>query len=529
VRVFSGAHEDELPGPGPLPTGEETMADAPLKKVLIVGGGTAGWMCAAFLAQSVGSAVEIELIESDDIGIVGVGEATIPPINNFNRALGIDEDAFAKATQATFKLGIEFRNWGGLGERYIHGFGTMGHQTGVVDFHHFWLKMFLAGKVGRLEEYSINLLACEKNKFMRATDKYPNSPLKDIGHAFHFDAGLYARFLRGYAENLGVRRVEGKITSVQQHPETGFITSVTLDSGAVHEAELFIDCSGFRGLLIEQTLQTGFEDWSHWLPCDRAMAVPCESVSPLTPYTRSTAHRAGWQWRIPLQHRMGNGHVYCSEYISDDEAASTLLSNLDGRKLADPRPLRFKAGRRRQTWNKNVVALGLAGGFMEPLESTSIHLIQKGISRLVSFFPNAGFAQADIDEFNRQCALEYEQIRDFIVLHYKATKRDDSPFWDYCRNMSIPDTLQRKIDVFRANGRIYREAGELFAEVSWFQVMFGQGIVPAGYHGLVDTKPEELVARMLEDVRRVMAGVVDRMPTHEEFIARNCKAPDVVM
>jgi tryptophan halogenase len=503
------------------------MADAPLKKVLIVGGGTAGWMCAAFLAQAVGRSVEIQLVESDEIGIVGVGEATIPPIMNFNRALGIDEDEFVKATQATFKLGIEFRNWGSLGHRYIHGFGTMGHSTGVVDFHHYWLKMREAGKVGRLEEYSINLLACEQNKFMRATDKFPNSPLKDIGHAFHFDAGLYARFLRAQAERLGVSRVEGKVSSVRQHPETGFVESVALEGGAVLDAELFVDCSGFRGLLIEQALATGWEDWSHWLPCNRALAVPCESVSPLTPYTRSTAHGAGWQWRIPLQHRTGNGHVYCSDFTSDDEAAATLLANLDGRALADPRPLRFTAGRRKQFWNKNVVALGLAGGFMEPLESTAIHLIQKGVQRLVSCFPNSGFSQVDTDEFNRQSILEYEQIRDFIVLHYKATNRQDTPFWDYCRNMSIPETLQRRIDLFRSNGRIFREGTELFAEVSWFQVMLGQHIEPLGYHALADAKSDALVGGMLDDVRRVMRDVVERMPTHEEFIARHCKAPAI--
>jgi tryptophan halogenase len=503
---------------------KRTMAQ-PLKKVMIVGVGTAGWMTAAFLAQSVGKHIEIQLIESDEIGIVGVGEATIPPINNFNRALEIDEDEFIKATQASFKLGIQFVNWGALGDRYIHGFGTMGHNTGVVDFPHFWLKGWQAGKVGPIDEYSINLLACVKNKFMRASTEVQNSPINDIGHAFHFDASLYAKYLRGYSEKLGVRRTEGKIKEVLQHPETGFISGVRLESGELHEAELFVDCSGFRGLLIGQTLGVGLEDWSHWLPCDRAMAVPCESVSPLTPYTRSTARQAGWQWRIPLQHRIGNGHVYCSQYISDDEAAATLLSNLDGQALADPRPLRFKACMRDKAWHKNVVAIGLAGGFLEPLESTSIHLIQKGISRLVSMFPDTGFAEVDQDEYNRQSRLEWEPIRDFIVLHYHATKRNDTPFWDYCRNMPIPESLQRKIDLFRANGRIYRDNGELFGEVSWFQVMFGQHIRPERYHALVDAKSEELVMRMLDDVRNVMNRVVDRMPTHEEFIAKHCKAP----
>ena len=500
------------------------MVPERVKRVLIVGGGTAGWMAASFLSQALGKNIRIEVVESDEISTVGVGEATIPPINNFNTALGIDENEFVKATQASFKLGIQFKNWGALGDSYIHGFGSMGHTTGVVDFHHYWLKMFQEGKVERTEDYSINLLACEKNKFLRATDKYPNSPLADIGHAFHFDAGLYARYLRGYSGQHGVVRTEGKITSVQQHPESGYLTSVTMESGAVIEADLFIDCSGFRGLLIEQTLNTGYHDWSHWLPVNRALAVPCESVSPLTPYTRSTARTAGWQWRIPLQHRTGNGHVYCSEFISDDEAASVLLSNLDGKPLADPRPLRFTTGMRKKFWDKNVVAIGLSSGFMEPLESTSIHLIQKGISRLVAFFPDKGFQQPDIDEFNRQSRVEFEQIRDFIILHYTVTRRDDTPFWNYVRTMSIPDTLKQKIDLFKSNGRVFRINNELFTEVSWFEVMFGQGIRPQGYHPLVDAKPADLIERMVGDVKRVMHGVVDLMPTHEAFIAENCKA-----
>ncbi len=505
------------------------MVSEKVKRVLIVGGGTAGWMTAAFLSQALGKGIRIELVESDEISTVGVGEATIPPINNFNTALGIDEDEFVKATQASFKLGIQFRNWGALGESYIHGFGLMGHTTGVVDFHHYWLKMFQAGKVDRTDDYSINLLACEKNKFMRATDKYPNSPLADIGHAFHFDAGLYARYLRNYAEQHGVIRTEGKITSVQQHPESGFVTSVTMENGNVIDADLFVDCSGFRGLLIEQTLKAGYDDWSHWLPVNRAFAVPCESVTPLTPYTRSTARTAGWQWRIPLQHRTGNGHVYCSEYISDDEAASVLLANLDGKPLADPRPLRFVTGKRKKFWDKNVVAIGLSSGFMEPLESTSIHLIQKSISRLVSFFPDKAFEQADINEFNRQSVVEFEQIRDFIILHYTATERDDTPFWNYCRTMPIPDTLKQKIELFRANGRIFRINNELFTETSWFQVMFGQGIRPRAYHPLADSKPDDLIERMVSDVKRVMHGVVGQMPTHEAFIAENCKAEPLVM
>ena len=501
------------------------MQDTRLRKVLIVGGGTAGWMTAAFLSQAVGPHITIELVESEEIGTIGVGESTIPPILNFNRALGLDEDEFIRATQATFKLGIEFFNWGGVGERYVHGFGSLGRSTGLVDFHHYWLRMFQAGKVDRLDDYSINLLAIEKYKFMRGTDQIPNSPLSDIGYAFQFDASLYARYLRGYAEGKGVRRTEGRIVSVQQHPETGFVTSVTLDRGTVVDADLFIDCTGFRGLLIEQTLRAGFDDWSHWLLCDRALAVPSASAGALTPFTRVTAHEAGWQWRIPLQHRVGNGHVYCSDFISDDAAAAVLLGNLDGAPLADPRPLRFKAGKRKRMWDKNVVAIGLSGGFLEPLESTSIHLIQRGIARLAALFPDRGFEQADIDEFNRQSALEYEQVRDFIILHYHATRRDDSPFWNHVRSMSIPESLQRKIALFSAKGRVYRDEGELFAETSWIEVMLGQGILPRGYHPLADAKSEESVAGLMDDVKRVMHAVVDRMPTHAAFIAANCAAP----
>ena len=505
------------------------MSNKAINKVVIVGGGTAGWMTAAFLSQSLGKSCQIHLIESDEISTIGVCEATIPPIINFNMALGIDENEFIKDTQATFKLGIEFKNWGGLSESYIHGFGTMGQNTGIVAFHHYWLKMHMAGKVDRLEDYSINLLAAEKNKFTRATNQYKNNPLSDIGHAFHFDAGLYAKFLRKYSEKNAVIRHEGKISSVQQQPETGFVTSVTMENGDVHSADLFVDCSGFRGLLIEQTLQTGYDDWSHWLPNNRAWAVPCESVSPLTPYTRSTAHSAGWQWRIPLQSRVGNGHVFSNNFMSEDEAASILMNNLDGKALAEPRLIKFVTGKRKKFWNKNVVAIGLSSGFMEPLESTSIHLIQKGISRLVSFFPNQGFNQVDIDEFNRQSLVEFEQIRDFIILHFHATQRTDSDYWNYVRTMPVPETLKNKIELFNSNGRIYRNNNELFTEVSWFQVMFGQGIKPQGYHPLVDAKSDDLVEKMVANVKHVMHGVADLMPSHEQFIADNCKAPAMPM
>lgn len=500
------------------------MSENCLKKVLIVGGGTSGWMCAALLLHSLGKKYEIALIESDEIATVGVGEATIPSIIKFNSLIGIDEDEFMRQTQATFKLGIQFKNWGALGDSYIHGFGSMGQKTGLVDFHHYWLKAHQAGKASRFDDYSINLLACERNKFTRANMANPNSPLADLRHAFHFDAGLFARYLRTYSEKLGVKRTEGKIVSVNTHAENGFVTSVAMSNGEVHAADLFIDCSGFRGLLIEQTLHTGYDDWSHWLPCDSALAVPCESVSPVLPYTRASAHSAGWQWRIPLQSRIGNGHVYSSKFMSQDEATAILLNNLDGRALADPRLIRFVSGKRKKLWNKNVVAIGLASGFIEPLESTSIHLIQQGVVRLIELFPNIGFHQADIDEYNRQAQTEFEQVRDFIILHYHATQRSDSAFWRYCRNMEVPDTLKHKTDLFRSNGRFFHKNDELFGDASWVQVMFGQGIEPQGYHPLIDNSADAPILRMLENVKTVMHGVVKQMPSHEQYIADHCKA-----
>ncbi len=498
-----------------------------LRKVLIVGGGTSGWMSAAVLLHSLGTSYQIQLIESDEISTIGVGEATIPSIIDFNALIAIDENEFMRETQATFKLGIQFRNWGALGDFYTHGFGTMGQDTGRVDFYHYWLKMYQAGKVDRLDDYSINLLACEHNKFTRASTQVANSPLAHVRHAFHFDAGRYAAYLRKYSEKLGVKRTEGKITSVQTDPQNGFVSSVTMQNGDVHAADLFIDCSGFRGLLIEQTLHAGYDDWSHWLPCDSALAVPCESVSPLLPYTRSTAHAAGWQWRIPLQSRIGNGHVYCSKFMSQDEASSILMGNLDGKALAEPRLIRFVTGKRKKFWDRNVVSIGLASGFMEPLESTSIHLIQQGIVRLVEMFPNQGFHQADIDEYNRQVTTDFEQIRDFIILHYHATRRTDSPFWNYCRTMDIPDSLKSRIALFASNGRIVHMNGELFSQPSWLQVMFGQGIKPQGHHPLTDNASDEAITKMMANVKTVMHGVVKQMPTHAQFIERNCQAAPV--
>jgi tryptophan halogenase len=500
-----------------------------IRKIVIVGGGTSGWMTASALAKVLKGRYDISLVESDEISTVGVGEATIPMITVFNRMLELDEDEFVRETQASFKLGIEFVNWGRLGDRYIHGFGVIGQDNWTVDFHQYWLKQHLAGKAKALEHYSINTMACLHNKFMRPRDDIPNSPLSQIAYAFHFDAALYAKFLRRYSEARGVKRIEGKIVQVRQREGDGYVSAVQLQSGELVEGDLFVDCSGFRALLIEGALKSGYDDWSHWLPCDRALAVPCASVPDITPYTRSTARAAGWQWRIPLQHRTGNGHVYSSRYISDDEAAAVLLGNLDGAPLAEPRPVRFLPGRRKEIWKKNVVSIGLASGFIEPLESTSIHLVQMGIAHLLTFFPSAGFDAQDIAQYNRTMAQEYEWVRDFIILHYKATERTDTPFWNYCRTMEVPDTLQARMDLFKTHGRVYREGNELFTKVSWLQVMHGQRIRPAAYHPLTDLIDEPEIANYLDEVSGVIEACTNVMPTHAAFIAQNCAAASVTM
>ncbi|MEQ1487610.1 MAG: tryptophan halogenase family protein [Methylotenera sp.] len=500
------------------------MTNTNIRRIVIVGGGTAGWMTAAALAKTLHHEYSIRLIESDEIATIGVGEATIPAIKNFNAALGIDEDDFLKNTQGTFKMGIEFVNWHQVGSTYIHSFGTAGHALHELPFYHYWLREYLAGKAPELDQFSINAMAAKQARFMRAVPEMAGSPLGDLNHAFHFDASLYARYLRSYAEARGVIRTEGKISSVTQR-ENGDIDELVLESGERVTGDLFIDCSGMRGLLIEQTLKTGYEDWSHWLPCDRAIAVPCASSTPLLPYTRSTAHGAGWQWRIPLQHRIGNGHVFSSKFMSEDEATNILLNNLDGEPLAEPKTIRFTTGKRKKLWNKNCVAIGLSSGFLEPLESTSIHLIQTTIARLIRFLPNRGFNQADIDEFNERSDFEYERIRDFIILHYKATEREDTPFWQYCKHMEIPSELQKKIDLYRGNGQVFRKNDELFGEDSWLQVMHGQGIRPNGYSPLADGISETELTDFLSGVQTIIGKCVAVMPTHAEFIAANCAAP----
>jgi tryptophan 7-halogenase len=501
--------------------------EALLRNIVIVGGGTAGWMAAAALARTLEFPVSIQLIESEDIGTVGVGEATVPHLRAFNQSLQIDEVDFVRAVRGTFKLGIQFVDWGSVGSRYIHGFGTIGHEYRGLPFHQYWTKLHLAGKARDIGEYSLNTAAAPMGKFLSgATDVPKNSPLAQVAYAYHFDAGLYAQYLRRYAEARQVKRVEGEVVDVTLRAADGFIESVTLKSGARIAGDLFIDCSGFRGLLIGQALKTGYDDWTHWLPCDRAVAVPSEKTGPATPYTRSTARGAGWQWRIPLQHRTGNGHVYSSAHVSDDVAAATLLANLDGRALAEPRVLKFTTGRRQRMWNRNCVALGLASGFLEPLESTSIYLIQSGIARLIHMLPDRHMSGTLQARYNAEAAFEMERIRDFLILHYYATQRRDTEFWKYCASMSIPAELEEKIRLFRESGRFYRNADEMFALTSWVQVMIGQHIVPTGYHPLVDAVPDAELAQLGDSVRGVIASCVAAMPEHEQFIARCCRAPE---
>lgn len=463
------------------------------------------------------------LIESDELGTVGVGEATIPSIRTFNALLELDENEFIRSTQGTFKLGIEFVDWHSPGTRYIHPFGLYGMDLQGIKFHQFWLKLrrLIPPDAGELSHYNLCAVAARLNRFMRPQGG-PGAVLASLRYAFHFDAGLYAGYLRKYSEARGVRRIEGKITEVELGPENGFARRVVLHDGRAVEGELFVDCSGFRSLLMEKTLNVGFEDWSHWLPCDRAVAVPCERVAPLRPFTRSTADAAGWRWRIPLQHRTGNGYVYCSEFLSDDAARASLLAHLDATALAEVRLLRFKSGHRQRFWERNCVAIGLSGGFIEPLESTSIHLIQSGIARLLALFPDRRFCELSVKAYNRYMSDQYRRTRDFIILHYKAIERGDTPFWQYCREMTIPESLHEKIELFRGRGTVLQDPEDLFTDHSWIAVMLGQGLVPAGYEPLVDSLPVENLRKFVLHVKDVTAKTAAAMPTHEAFIEQNC-------
>tara|TARA_R110000764_G_scaffold19150_1_gene50617 strand:+ start:16 stop:1467 length:1452 start_codon:yes stop_codon:yes gene_type:complete len=480
-------------------------------------------MTAAALGHVLRGTVKVELVESEAIGTVGVGEATIPPILMFNALLGINEDEFIRATQATFKLGIQFRDWSRKGQDYFHPFGQYGTRIDAAAFHQYWLRLHAAGLDDSLDDYSVPTLAALAGRFARPEGD-PRSILSQMVYAYQFDAAQYARFLRQRAEAAGVVRHEGRITDVRLRDD-GFIDSVALDDGRTLAADFFIDCSGFRGVLIEGALKTGYEDWTHWLPCDRAVAMPCARVGDPAPYTRSTALEAGWRWRIPLQHRTGNGYVYSSAHISDDAALEGLRAGLDAPATADPNFLRFTTGRRKKVWNRNCLAIGLSAGFLEPLESTSIHLIQTAISKLLLSFPDTGFPAADIDNYNRRVQLEYEHVRDFIILHYHATGRDDSALWRQVAAMDIPDTLRWKMEQFRTRGRVFRYDDETFQESSWVAVMLGQGMLPERADPITEILPLDVTRERLHRLRTAIRQGVERIPTQAEFIDAHCKAP----
>jgi len=500
------------------------MDDRRLKNIVIVGGGSAGWMTAAALSSLLDPRnISVTLVESEQIGTVGVGEATIPDMINFNRILGIREAEFMKATDATFKLGIQFVNWGRLGEHYFHPFGQHGADMQGIDFHHYWLHAQQNGSANPIEDYSLCAVAGKANKFaLPAQD--PRSVMSKIRYAYHFNATKYAKFLRVYAEKRGVRRIEGKVETVSVAPGSGDIQSLALDNGKRIEGDFFFDCTGFRALLMRKTLGVEFKDWSQWLPCNTAQTIACEHTDALPSYTRSTAQSAGWQWRIPTQSRTGNGHIYSTDYMDDEAAQDILLANLDGTPIGQPRTIRFKTGRLAEFWHNNCVGIGLSSGFLEPLESTSLYLIQSGISKFISLFPSGSFSPIIAQEYNRQMCQEFDQVRDFIILHYKATQRDDSPFWNYCRTMSIPDSLQRKIDLFHEAGRMVRDENELFTRPNWIAVMLGQNLVPKVCDPIVATLPPEQVEHSLASMRQAITRATDQMPTHDGFIDKYCKA-----
>jgi tryptophan 7-halogenase len=488
-----------------------------LRRIVIAGGGTAGWMAAAALARTLGNAIDLTLIESDAIGTIGVGESTIPPLVAYNRLLGINEAEFMRATQATFKLGILFDDWKEKGSRYFHSFGLTGKDHWSAGFQHFWLYGRERGHEQSYDDYCLELVAALQGKFAHL-------PEDRMNYAYQLDSGLYARFLRGMAEADGAKRVEGKIARVELDGESGNISALELDTNVRINGDIFLDCTGFRALLIEQHLHAGFDDWTHWLPCDSAIALQTENVGSPVPYTRAMAHDAGWQWRIPLQHRTGNGIVYCSRYLSRDDALERLLGNVEGKVLTDPNKLGFTSGVRRRQWYRNCIAVGLSGGFMEPLESTSIHLIQRAVLRLIRMLPLAEISERDVAEFNEQQHADMLQIRDFLVLHYKANERGDSPFWRYCAEMPIPDTLEQKIELFRETGRVFRKNEELFAENSWVQVMMGQGVMPRAWHPIAEKLSDDELARLLATIRDNVARTVAGLPAHGAYVARYCSA-----
>ena len=503
------------------------MSDNNVKKVVIVGGGSAGWMTAAALSNALGEQISIKLVESEQIGTIGVGEASFPEIREFNKALGINEHEFIAITQGTFKLGIEFNNWGKLGNSYFYPFGNYGLKLDSIQFYHHWQKHFIAGGQFALNDFSICAQAAKNGKFMHANQQY-NSPLSQINYAYHFDAGKYAIFLKNYALQRGVIHTEGLVEHVIQYTEAGvkkgFIKAIILQSGETISGDLFIDCTGFKALLIEETLKTGYQDWSHLLPCNSAVTIATENVEDPVPYTRSTAHSAGWQWRIPLQNRVGNGHVYCSSYMTRDEATAILLDNVEGKLIGKPKHIKFTTGIRNKFWHKNCVAIGLSGGFLEPLESTSLHLIQSSISKLIGLFPAGEIEQVEADQYNKMLTDEFLYVRDFLVLHYNTTTRDDSVFWRYCRDMPIPETLQKKIALYQSCGRIFPKEEDMFGEESWLAVMHGQGLSAENNHPAADVRPIEVVNSQLEKIKTVIEKSVITMPTHQDYIQKYCLA-----
>lgn len=485
------------------------------QRIVIAGGGTAGWMAAAALARTMGDAIELTLVESDAIGTIGVGESTIPPLVNYNRLLGISEADFMRATQATFKLGIEFENWKVKGEKYFHSFGLTGRDHWSAGFQHFWMHGLTKGHEASFDDYCLELKAAYAGKFAHL-------PENRVNYAYQLDATRYAAFLRKLAEADGTKRLEGKISEVQLDGDTGHIAALLLESGQLVEGDLFLDCTGFRALLMEGALHVGFDDWTHYLPCDAAIAVQTSSVRPPIPYTRAIAHDAGWQWRIPLQHRQGNGIVYCSRYMDQDAAREKLLATVEGKPLSEPNFIRFTTGARRKQWYRNCIAVGLSGGFMEPLESTSIHLIQRAILRLIRMLPAGEISDRDVAEFNDQQQTDMLQVRDFLILHYKATDRRDSPFWRQCADMEIPDSLTQKIELFRETGRVFRKNEELFAENSWVQVMMGQGIMPQSYHPITTKLSDDELDKLLAGLRESVTKTVADLPGHQSYVARYC-------
>ncbi|HEY0953109.1 MAG TPA: DUF6445 family protein [Roseateles sp.] len=497
-----------------------TPEPQPVRRVVICGGGTAGWMVAAGLSKCLGKQIDIRLVESEEIGTVGVGEATIPTLHFLHDVLDLDEKEFIQATQATFKLGINFENWRNVGRDYFHSFGKTGKSHWTAGFQHFWLEGRRRGLASDYGDYCLELRAGLDNRFALLPDN-------GINYAYHFDATLYGQYLRRFSEALGVQRIEGKIVKVHTDAARGDVTGLQLERGELIEGDLFVDCSGMRSLLLGETLGVPYESWSHWLPCDRALAVQTTSVGEPVPYTRSIAHPWGWQWRIPLQHRVGNGVVFSSRHVSDDEAKAALLANVQGEVLREPRVIKFTPGQREVVWKKNVVAIGLSSGFLEPLESTSIHLIQKGLLRLVEMFPANGVRQSDIDEYNRQAREQIEVIRDFIILHYHVTDRTDTAFWRGCRDMEVPPLLKHRIQHFRDTARIMLDLGELFQENSWVQVMMGQGIQPAGHHPITRNMDDRALADFLGDIRKDVARTMMKLPRHQQFISQFCPAPKV--